>query len=69
MQGLPVIVSCGETPDYQLVRTLKPDIFLAKPFDVRELVTRVKSLVAGSISLSGSLVSFCEFRGSERRIV
>ncbi len=42
LRHIPVIVVSGEPPDDALVAQLKPDCYLQKPFDIRDLTAQVK---------------------------
>lgn len=45
LRHIPVMLSSGDPPNKRLTEMLKPDCFLAKPFDIRDFITKVTSLV------------------------
>ena len=45
LNHIPVILISVEPPDAALIRQLKPDDYIQKPFDVRDLVTRVRKVI------------------------
>lgn len=45
LKDIPVIIVSVEPPDPDRVRQLHPDDYLQKPFDIRELLSRVRRLV------------------------
>ena len=42
LQHIPVIVLTGEPPNNALLAQFKPDYYMQKPFDIRDLTVRVK---------------------------
>ncbi len=42
LRHIPVIVVTGEPPNAALVAQFKPDYYMQKPFDIRDLLVRVK---------------------------
>lgn len=45
LKNIPVIIVSVEPPDIDRIRQLRPDDYLQKPFDIRELLSRVRRLV------------------------
>jgi len=45
LRHIPVIVVTVEPPDVALVEKLKPDDYIQKPFDMRDLLTRVRNII------------------------
>ncbi len=48
LRRLPVILVTVEPPDYTLVAQFKPDDYIQKPFDMRDLVVRVRKVISAS---------------------
>lgn len=46
LQDIPVIVVSVEPPDSALMKLLKPDGYIQKPFDIRELVACVRRVMS-----------------------
>ncbi len=51
LHDIPVIVVSVEPPDTALIEKLSPDDYIQKPFDMRDLLVRVKKVI-GSRSAS-----------------
>ncbi|HEY83110.1 MAG TPA: response regulator [Dehalococcoidia bacterium] len=45
LRHIPVIVVTVEPPDVALMEKLKPDDYIQKPFDMRDLLMRVRNIV------------------------
>ena len=45
LRQIPVIVVSVEPPDTALIETLKPDDYIQKPFDMRDLLMRVRKII------------------------
>lgn len=45
LADIPVIVISGRTPDRGLMQLFKPEDYIQKPFDVRDLVNRVRKII------------------------
>ncbi|MBI4185876.1 MAG: response regulator [Chloroflexi bacterium] len=45
LHHMPVIIVSVEPPDAALMRQLKPDDYIQKPFDTRDLVLRVRKVI------------------------
>ncbi len=45
LQRIPVIVVSVEPPDMALMEKLRPDDYIQKPFDVRDLLVRVRRVI------------------------
>ncbi len=45
LRQIPVIVVSVEPPDTTLIETLKPDDYIQKPFDMRDLLMRVRKII------------------------
>ncbi len=46
LSNIPVIVVTLEAPDKALLEQFKPDDFIQKPFDIRDLLIRVRKVMA-----------------------
>ncbi len=46
LSNMPVIVVSVEPPDTALIERLKPDDYIQKPFDMRDLVIRVAKVIS-----------------------
>ncbi len=46
LHDIPVIVVSVEPPNSALIEKFRPDDYIQKPFDVRDLVTRVRKVIA-----------------------
>ncbi len=46
LHSIPVIVVTVEPPDTDLIERFKPDDYIQKPFDVRDLLARVKKVMS-----------------------
>ncbi|MFH1651543.1 MAG: response regulator [Chloroflexota bacterium] len=42
---IPVIMVSGEAPDPDLLRQLKPEYYIRKPFDMQDLLQRVEKII------------------------
>ncbi len=51
LRHIPVIVVSVEPPDTDLIDKLKPNDYIQKPFDIRDLLVRVRKVI-GSTSTS-----------------
>ncbi len=51
LHRIPVIVVSVEPPDASLIEQFRPDDYIQKPFDIRDLLVRVKKVI-GSRSAS-----------------
>ncbi len=56
LRHIPVIIVSVEPPDAALIERLQPDAYIQKPFDIRDLLLRVKELI-GSKSAGQYLVN------------
>ncbi len=45
LRNIPVIVISGEPPDTALIEKLRPDDYIQKPFDIRDLLARVRKVI------------------------
>lgn len=45
LRDIPVIVISADPPDVGLLRLFKPEDYIQKPFDIRDLMGRVKRLL------------------------
>ncbi len=45
LRHIPVIVASVEPPDTALIERFRPDDYIQKPFDIRELLMRVKKVL------------------------
>ena len=45
LHNIPVIVVSVEPPDTGLIEKLKPDDYIQKPFDLRDLLERVRKII------------------------
>ncbi|MFQ6121443.1 MAG: PleD family two-component system response regulator [Dehalococcoidales bacterium] len=45
LRHIPVIVVTVEPPDVALIEKLKPDDYIQKPFDMRDLLMRVRKVI------------------------
>ncbi len=51
LRHIPVIVVSVEPPDTALIKQFRPDDYIQKPFDIRDLLARVRKVIAsGSAS-------------------
>ncbi len=51
LRHIPVIVVSVEPPDTALIEQFKPDDYIQKPFDIRDLLARVRKVIgSGSAS-------------------
>ncbi len=51
LRHIPVIVVSVEPPDTALIEQFRPDDYIQKPFDIRDLLARVRKVIAsGSAS-------------------
>ena len=46
MRHIPIILVSAEPPDRALVERLQPDDYIQKPFDIRNLLARMKKVIA-----------------------
>ena len=51
LRQIPVIVVSAEPPNMALIKQFRPDDYIQKPFDIRDLLVRMRKVV-GSISAS-----------------
>ncbi len=51
LRHIPVIVVSVESPNMALIEQFRPDDYIQKPFDIRDLLVRMKKVV-GSVSAS-----------------
>ncbi len=45
LRHIPIIVVSVEPPDMDLIEKFKPDDYIQKPFDIRDLLVRVKRII------------------------
>ncbi|MFQ5996505.1 MAG: PleD family two-component system response regulator [Dehalococcoidales bacterium] len=57
LRNIPVVVTSIEPPNTALVERLKPNDYIQKPFDMRDLLTRVRKVINSGVLTNDSLTS------------
>lgn len=57
LRHIPVVVISIEPPDPALVERLRPNDYIQKPFDMRDLLVRVKKVISSGVLTNDSLTS------------
>ncbi len=57
LRNLPVIVTSIEPPDTALIKRLRPNDYIQKPFDMRDLLMRVRKVTSSGVLINDSSAS------------
>ena len=57
LSHIPVVVTSIEPPNAALVERLRPNDYIQKPFDMRDLLVRVKKVISSGVLTNDSLTS------------
>ncbi len=57
LRNLPVIVTSIEPPDTALIKRLRPNDYIQKPFDMRDLLMRVRKVTSFGVLINDSSAS------------
>ena len=57
LRNLPVIVTSIEPPDTALIKRLRPNDYIQKPFDMRDLLMRVRKVASFGVLINDSSAS------------